>query len=98
MTKLKEAFTKAGNDADLVNVGSWAATFLSSLEDSGFTIVPIKATESMILAGASIGPCDALSRAKIAWEVMVAERQRLDDGTDVLKIAQRPLNVQRDES
>lgn len=47
---LKEAVTRAGNEADLVNVGSWAQTFIFSLEENGFVIVPKEATKEMLAA------------------------------------------------
>lgn len=53
MKTLKEAITHAGNEADLVVEQVWAETFLASLESNGYCIVPMEATEEMLVDAAN---------------------------------------------
>ncbi len=47
MITLKEAVTRAGNEADMVNERVWSETFCAALESNGFVIVPLEATDEM---------------------------------------------------
>jgi hypothetical protein len=77
--KLREAITKAGNEADLVVIQVWADTFLASLEAFGYCIVPTKATTDMECAVTDPDDCATPDAAACVWRDMIAARPTIED-------------------
>lgn len=92
---LKEAVTRAGNEADEAKfeIGqSWAATFVMSLEQGGFSIVPKEATDDMAKASCELdctrqecqraGRCrgypEKLNAKREHWDSMLAVRPKIE--------------------
>lgn len=85
MMTLKDAVTLAGNNADLVNVGSWPQTFIASLEASGFVIVPKEATGEMSLLGMksiadALDDGDMLTPGEVFTKMLAARPKIGDEG------------------
>ncbi len=52
MSTLREAVTKAANEAECKNpAASWDGVFIASLRESGYWIAPVEATPEMWNAG-----------------------------------------------
>lgn len=85
---LKEAVTRAGNEADEARFEicqSWAKTFVASLEANGFVIVPKEATKEM-LRSLSMDPSypyvvseRGMSRRSAIYRAQIATRPQMDD-------------------